>query len=154
MSRKLPDSMHWQIYQAYLLGPHALFRLFEDAFGRLALHGQPDPDMQRREIEALSEHITQLKSQIEKLQVEVSQLQGRNFQLNRRNAELEALVAKDSHNSSRPPSTDPPWAKRTRSLRRPSGRRPGGQAGHRGETLTRGRMPSEKASTGDCGMNA
>jgi hypothetical protein len=48
---------------------------------------------------------------------------------------LEALVTKDSHNSSRPPSTDPPWAKRTRSLRRPSGRRPGGQAGHRGETL-------------------
>ena len=44
MSRKLPDSMHWQIYQAYLQGPHALFRLFEDAFGRLALHGQPEPD--------------------------------------------------------------------------------------------------------------
>jgi transposase len=44
-------------------------------------------------------------------------------------------VAKDSHNSSRPPSTDPPWAKRTKSLRRPSGRRPGGQAGHYGETL-------------------
>jgi len=37
MSRKLPDSMHWQIYQAYLRGPSALFRLFEDAFGRLAL---------------------------------------------------------------------------------------------------------------------
>lgn len=31
MSRNLPDSMHWQIYQAYLRGPNALFRLFEAA---------------------------------------------------------------------------------------------------------------------------
>jgi hypothetical protein len=55
---------------------------------------------------------------------------------------LEALVAKDSHNSSRPPSTDPPWAKRTRSLRRPSGKRPGGQVGHHGETLRLSERPN------------
>jgi Transposase IS66 family len=71
---KLPDSMPWQIYQAYLRGPSALLRLFEDAFGRQALYGPPDPDMQQREIDALSEHIGQLKAQIEKLQAEVSQL--------------------------------------------------------------------------------
>lgn len=135
MSRQWPDSMHWQIYQAYTLGPHALFRLFEEAFGRQALLGPPDPDQQQRQIDGLSEEIGRLKAQIEKLQTEVSQLHGRNFHLERRNTELEALVAKDSHNSSRPPSTDPPWAKRTRSLRRPSGRSPGGQAGHRGATL-------------------
>src|SRR5215210_4433648 len=98
MSQKLPDSMHWQIYQAYLHGPSALFQLFEDAFGRLALHGKPDPDMQQREINALSEHITRLKAQVEKLQAEVSQLHGRNFRLQRRNTELESLVTKDSHN--------------------------------------------------------
>ena len=118
MSRKLPDSMHWQLYQAYLRGPGALFQLFEDAFGRLALHDQPDPDMQQRQIEALSEHIARLKAQIERLQAGVRELHGQNFRLRRRNAELEALFAKDSHNSSRPPSTDPPWAKRTKSLRR------------------------------------
>ncbi|PYS76440.1 MAG: IS66 family transposase [Acidobacteria bacterium] len=135
MPPQMPNSMPWQIYQAYLRGPSALFRLFEDAFGRQALYGSPDLDMQQREIDALSEHIGRLKAQTERLRAEVSDLHYRNFQLQRRNAELEALATKDSHNSSRPPSTDPPWAKRTRSLRRPSDKRPGGQAGHRGETL-------------------
>lgn len=142
MSRNLPDSMHWQIYQACLQGPHPLFRLFEDAFGRRALCGEPDPDMQQREIEVLSEHIARLKVQIERLRAEVSQLHHRNFRLGHRNAELEALLSKDSHNSSRPPSTDPPWAKRTKSLRRPSGRHPGGQAGHRGATLRLAARPN------------
>jgi transposase len=132
---QLPDSMPWRIYQAYLQGPGALLRLFEDAFGRHALYGPPDPDQQQRTIDALSEQVGQLKAQVGRLQAEASDLRGHNFQLQRRNAELEALVAKDSHNSSRPPSTDPPWAKRTKSLRRPSGKRPGGQAGHHGETL-------------------
>jgi transposase len=133
--------MPWHIYQAYLQGPSALLRLFEDAFGRHALYGPPDPDQQQRTIDALSEQVGQLKSQNERLQAEASDLRGHNFHLQRRNAELEALVAKDSHNSSRPPSSDPPWAKRTRSLRRPSGRRPGGQAGHLGETLRLSERP-------------
>lgn len=135
MPPNLPRGMPFQIYQAYLQGPRSLFRLFEEAFGRQSLYGPPDPDQQQRTIDALSEQVGQLKAQIGKLQAEVSDLRGRNFQLRRRNAELEALVTKDSHNSSRPPSTDPPWAKRTRSLRRPSGRRPGEQVGHHGETL-------------------
>jgi transposase len=97
--------------------------------------------MQQREIDDLSAHIGWLQERNERLQAEVSDLQGRNFQLQRRNAELETIVTKDSHNSSRPPSTDPPWAKRTKSLRRPSGRRPGGQAGHLGETLRLSERP-------------
>jgi len=140
MPPKLPASMPWQIYQAYLRGPGALIKLFEEVFGNHALCGPPEPDQQQRTITALSDEIGRLKGQVGRLQTEVSELRGHNFRLLRRNAELEALITKDSHNSSRPPSTDPPWAKRTRSLRRPSGRQAGGQAGHRGQTL----RPSER----------
>lgn len=141
MSLQMPDSMPWRIYQAYLRGPGQLIKLFEEVFGGHLLCDPPEPDQQQRTIDALSDEIGRLKSQVERLQTEVSELRGHNFRLLRRNAELEALVAKDSHNSSRPPSTDPPWAKRTRSLRRPSVRRAGGQVGHRGETLRLAERP-------------
>src|SRR5438067_1934795 len=100
MPPQLPDSMPWQIYQAYLRGPNALLRLFEEAFGRVALYGLPEPDLQQRAIDDLAEHITRLKAQLEKLQAEARKLHYRNFQLQRRNSELEAQLSKDSHNSS------------------------------------------------------
>ena len=74
MALQLPDSMPWLIYQAYLKGPSALLYLFEEAFGRHALYGPPEPDMQQRTIDALSEQIGQLKAQVRKLQAEASDL--------------------------------------------------------------------------------
>src|SRR6516165_2404785 len=53
--------------------------------------------------------------------------------------ELERRLGLNSSNSSKPPASDglkkPPRTPRVKSLREPSGRKPGGQKGHRGETL-------------------
>lgn len=56
---------------------------------------------------------------------------------------LENNQKTDSRNSSKPPSTDIGKPQRTQSLRTKSGKKPGGQQGHIGETLCFTAMPDE-----------
>ena len=60
-------------------------------------------------------------------------------------AELKRQLGQDSRNSSKPPSSDSPFTKPApKSLRRNSGRKPGGQPGHPGSTLALVEDPNER----------
>ena|SRR5579872_986132 len=76
------------------------------------------------------------------LEAENKRLREQNVALLVRVQELEARLAKDSHNSSKPPSSDG-LRRKTKSLRQRSGKKPGGQLGHRGETLHLVATPDE-----------
>ena len=145
-----------QLYELYYEGPEATIDLIEGLLEELADFEQLLGARQQRIIDAQHERnerqAAQLKGVKEKLERQVCL----NYQLTRRLQELQAElerhergeVRRDSHNSSLPPASDPPAVKarnavrRTRSLRRKTGRKVGGQPGHRGATLVRVAPPT------------
>jgi transposase len=72
-----------------------------------------------------------LREELATLRLENAALRAENAILQQRIRELEARLGQCSSNSSRPPSSDPPQAP-ARSKAPPSGRKRGGQPGHRG----------------------
>ena len=87
------------------------------------------PDLSRLSVAEKDALIFAQFKQVDRLTVMVQALSARV-------RELEGRLHKDSHNSSKPPSSDG-LAKKPKSLRQSSGRKPGGQAGHAGTTLKR-----------------
>jgi transposase len=72
-----------------------------------------------------------------------------NARLRARVDELERKLGENSSNSNKPPSTDPPSDRAARSKDAPSGRRPGGQPGHKGKR--REMLPPEQVTrTQEC----
>jgi transposase len=93
---------------------------------------------QEEELQALREENRLLKAVVAQLLALQEQL----AQAQARIKELEERLAKDSRTSSKPPSSDG-LGRLPRRSPRPSGKRPGGQAGHPGHTLSLVEPPDE-----------
>lgn len=139
-----------QLYQLYEEGCEPTVRLIESLLDYIEELKADPHNRQQRHLEDLAERITKLAARLKRVEEKLAKQQCLNYELKRRIAELEAAsVVRDSHNSSLPPALDPPAAKaanalrRTRSLRRPSGKLPGAQAGHPGYTRPRVEQPDQ-----------
>jgi hypothetical protein len=93
--------------------------------------GRPSSDELAALVAVQARVIAELRTRVAALEVE--------------NAELKRRLGMDSTNSSKPPSSDSPFSKPApKSLRRRSGRKPGGQPGHPGSTLALVAHPHER----------
>jgi len=99
-------------------------------------------DLPAEDQQVLAEHPA-LRLLLEKLVRSLQTLQQENQQLREQVKRLEDRLKLDSHNSSKPPSSDafPVSQKPILNLRTRSGKKPGGQEGHPGSTLERVSVP-------------
>jgi len=102
--------------------------------------------------------VKSLYEKIRELDKRVSDLNLRNKYLEEENKKLRGEKVKDSHNSSKPSSSDG-FKKKTKSLRKKSGRKSGGQKGHPGKSLEMSENPDrvrrlKLSKCGHCGTAA
>jgi transposase len=88
------------------------------------------------------DRIAQLEQENAELQAKLAEAYQQIAHLAERLHQVEGQLAKDSHNSSKPPSSDSP-AHKPRSQRKASGKKTGGQQGHAGRTLMQVASPDE-----------
>src|SRR6266699_3307543 len=112
----------------------ALREALQDKDIKLEQSQQANQDLR----EGLKQAIMAIGSQHERVKV----LEGLIEALQERIKTLERQQAKDSHNSSLPPSSDR-FVRPPKSLRQKSGKLPGGQKGHRGHHLRQMETPDE-----------
>jgi transposase len=92
-------------------------------------------------IKAYNEGINSVIELVKGLTQTINELNAKVSVLDERVESLESQTKKNSKNSSKPPSSD--GFKKTKSLRKPSGKKPGGQEGHIGSTLQQVENPDE-----------
>lgn len=104
-----------------------------------------------RQVETLLAKIEAQAGEIEALKVENAALKAENAALRAENADLRRRLGENSSNSNKPPSPDPPADRQARSKPAPSGRKLGGQPGHKGNhralcgPLPKGTPPASSA---------
>lgn len=99
--------------------------------------------MLERTYEELAAQVEQLASLVQFQSSQIEELKAENGGLRAENSELRRRLGMNSKNSSKPPSSDGPDKPAPKSLRKKSGRRPGGQPGHSGSTLDQVADPDE-----------
>jgi len=151
-----------QLYELYHEGVQPTIRLIENLIEQLADFERILGAEQQRIIDAKHERNERLAARLKRVEAKLVCKECEVYALTRRinelqaelervrlapGAEVTAEVKRDSHNSGLPPALDLPGAKaanavrRTRSLRRKSGKHVGGQVGHRGATLHQVEFP-------------
>ncbi len=99
------------------------------------------PNLSELSIQDKDSLIVRLFAVVEDLQARVTLLEAENQELRLENQELRGKLAKNSQNSSKPPSSDGLNKPKPKSLRKPSGKKSGGQKGHTGARLERVEKP-------------
>lgn len=120
----------------------AQLRAERNAWREIAYEKHQEALQLQHEKDVGSEALKQAMQAIERLQTHAKHLEGQIEVLQERVKLLERQQAKDSHNSNLPPSSDR-FVRVPKSLRQKSGKKPGGQQGHRGHHLKQVALPDE-----------